>query len=82
MAMQAEGARHLTVLWQDGERPWRWWALNYGHAQPGRFVLLPGPWRYRPIRFHLTPIHFERWAGVLEIGLCLGRRTLYLMRHR
>lgn len=81
MTMMAIGARHLATIWQSKERPWEWWSLKYGWAQPKRFYLGNGPWRYRPIRFHLTPVHFERW-GALEIGLCFGRRTLYLMRHR
>jgi hypothetical protein len=80
--MRAEGARHLAMLWQHEERRWEWWALKYGHAQPQRFVLGPGRWRRRYFRFHLTPLHLERWAGTLEIGLCFGWRTIYLMRHR
>ncbi len=82
MAIKAEGARHLMTLHQRRDRPWVWWALRYGHAQPRRFYLGAGPWRYRPIRFHLTPVHFERWAGTVEVGVCLGRRTLYVVRHR
>lgn len=77
MAMRALGARHLATLWQSKRRSWEWWALLYGHAQPNRFVWLD---RYR-WRFHLTPVHAERWGDVWEIGLCLGRRTLYVMRH-
>lgn len=81
MTMQAKGSRHIAVLWR-GAMPWQWVALKYGHAQPRRFYLGEGPWRYRPIRFRLTPIYFERWGDVLEVGLCLGKRVLYVMRHR
>jgi hypothetical protein len=84
MTMQAKGARHLATLWQSKERCWEWWALKYGKAQPSpiHWRTGTGPWRYRPIIFHFTPFHFERWAGAMEIGLCLGKRTLYLVRHR
>jgi len=82
MVMQAAGARHLAMLWQDKERCWEWWALKYGRAQPHRFCLGPGGWRRRYFRYHLTPFHIERWGGTLEIGLCVGWRTIYLMRHR
>lgn len=82
MSVQAAHARHLAMLWQSKDRAWEWWALKYGWAQPIRFCLGPGPWRYRYFRFHLTPIHLERWGSAIEIGLCLGKRTLYLMRHR
>lgn len=82
MTMRAEGACHLVMLWQDKEHCWRWWALKYGLAQPKRFALGPGRWRRRYFRFHLTPIHVERWGNSLEVGLCLGYRTIYIMRHR
>lgn len=80
--MCAEGHRVLARLWQ-GDRPWKWATLCYGRSQPNsRFVLGAGPWRYQLIRLHLTPIHFERWNNSTEIGLCLGRRTLYVLKHR
>lgn len=81
MTMQAKGSRHLAMLWR-GDKPWRWVALKYGHAQPVRFYLGDGPWRYRPIRFRVTPVYFERWGDMLEVGLCVGKRTVYVMRHR
>jgi hypothetical protein len=79
--MKAQGSRHLWTFWR-GRKPWQWAVLMYGHAQPTRFYLGEGPWRYRPIRFRLTPIYFERWGDRLEIGLCLGKRTLYVMRSK
>lgn len=83
--MRAEGARHLSMIWQSRERCWEWWALKYGHAQ-GAVDLARGrpwgPWWRRNFTFHVTPIHISRWSGELEIGVCLGRRTLYVMRHK
>ena len=64
-------------MWR-GEKPWQWWALAYGLAQPDRFVFVDR----RRWRFHLTPIHLERWGSILELGICAGFRTLYLKRHR
>lgn len=83
--MKAEGHRHLATLWKSKERCWEWWALAYGHAQPVRWALgrdWGGPWWRRNFTFHLTPIHLAHWTSELEIGLCIGRRTLYLKRHR
>lgn len=83
--MMAQGARHIGTLYQNRERCWEWWALKYGHSQPGQRLALGrdwGPWYRRNFTLHLTPIHIARWTGELEIGLCLGRRTLYLLRHR
>lgn len=84
MGLRYTAHRHLAQIYQNPERRWEWWALEYGWAQPKRFALGPpgGGWMHRPFRFHLTPIHIERWAGSLEIGLCLGKRTLMLRRHR
>lgn len=84
MTMQANRHRHLGTFFKNRERPWEWWALGYGWAQPKRFAIGQriGPWYRWPVRFHLTPIHFEHWANTLEIGICIGKRTLYLMRHR
>lgn len=65
-------------MFQNKERPWEWWALAYGYAQPVRRVWVD---KYR-WRFHFTPIHLERWGAHWEIGLCWGDRTLYLKRHR
>lgn len=75
--MRATGARHLKTLWQDRDKSWCWWALKYGHAQHKRFVWVDR-WRWR---FHMTPIHIEYWENTLEVGVCVGRRTLYAMRH-
>lgn len=77
MSLQARGHRHFGTFWR-GEKPWQWWALKYGWAQPKRFVWID---RYR-WRFHLTPIHLERWDSYTEIGLCFGKRTLMLLGHR
>lgn len=80
MSIRAEGARHLATPHQSKERCWEWWALKYGHAQPVHWFARSKT--QRALRIHLTPIHFERWGNTVEIGLCLGRRTLYVMRHR
>jgi hypothetical protein len=82
LTLAARGFRHHRLLWQDPERRWRWASLVSGESQPKRFVLGRGPWRYRPFRFHLTPIHVERWSGKWEIGVCIGRRTLAVLIHR
>lgn len=82
MALQAEGHRFICRLWKSKDVPWRWVTLVYGWAQPKRFCLGDGSWRYRPIRFHLTPIHFERWGNMLEVGVCIGKRTLTIVKHR
>lgn len=75
--MRAEGHKHMATLWR-GEKPWHWWSLARGLAQPNRFVWVD---QYR-WRFHLTPIHLERWGEAWEIGVCAGFRTIYLRRHR
>lgn len=82
MTLQADGFKHHRLLWQDPQRCWRWASLVSGQAQPQRFALGLGSWRRRSFRFHLTPVHIERWSGTWEIGVCLGRRTLAVMLHR
>ena len=93
MTMRARDAKHIRTLWQDKDVPWHWAALKSGHnARRGRFQFdrgrmadgRPYPIRYwRVWRFylHLTPIHVEHWSNSLEVGLCVGRRTVYVMRH-
>lgn len=33
-------------------------------------------------QLHLTPIHLHRYGNQWEAGLCLGKRTIYLKRHK
>lgn len=78
MSLRAAGHRHLAVLWRSKRVPWRWWALQDGWAQPQRFV-----WHdRRRWRFHLTPIHLERWDSFTEVGVCWGWRTVIVLVHR
>lgn len=79
-AIIAEGARHIRTFHQDPVTPWHWWALRYGISQPRGYR---NRWHNRRMfRLHFTPIYLERWGSTIEFGFCLGRRTLYVVRHR
>lgn len=83
MTFTAAGHRHLRTLWKHPTIAWHWTTLNYGHAQPNQH----GRWCYRMPRrlgfqFHVTPIHVSRDGSKWHGGLCLGRRTVYVLRHR
>jgi hypothetical protein len=82
VTLQARRIRR-RLLWHSKTVPWHWVQLRYGWSQPKRFALGPrAPWRYRYFRFHLTPIHIDRWASETEIGLCFGKRTLCVVIHK
>lgn len=83
MSFTAAGHRYLWTIKRSKTVPWHWMALNLGTAQPG----LHGRWNYRvksarAYQIHITPIHISRWGGQRYWGLCLGARTIYVMRHR
>ena len=83
MSFTAAGHRHLRTLWKSKTVAWHWTALNLGHAQPNQH----GRWCYRVARirmwqFHLTPLHLSRDGDKRYFGLCFGKRTIYVMRHR
>lgn len=79
MNTTAATTRHLRTLWR-GERPWHWLALYVGHVQPrGYRTFWRGRWFWQ---WHLTPLHFSRDTTGWTAGLCLGRRTLFVYRHR
>jgi hypothetical protein len=71
--------RHLRTLYQ-GEPCWNWTSLYVGHVQPRGYR---NYWHdRRRWQFHLTPVHFERHHECWEFGVCWGRRTLFVKRHR
>jgi hypothetical protein len=75
----ADSTRHLGTVWR-GEKPWHWKALKVGHAQPrGYRTYFSSRWHWQ---LHLTPIHIARDNSQWEIGLCLGKRTIFLLSHR
>ncbi|MEU3613508.1 hypothetical protein ABZ725_14490 [Streptomyces sp. NPDC006872] len=79
MSTTADSTRHLGTVWR-GEKPWHWKALKTGHVQPlGYRTHYSSRWHWQ---FHLTPIHIARDNNSWEIGLCLGKRTLFLLTHR
>ncbi|MGC5019031.1 hypothetical protein [Micromonospora sp. DT47] len=79
MSTTAASTRHLHTIYR-GEKPWDWAALYVGHVQPRGFRTY---WRNRyRWQLHLTPIHFHRDGEKWEVGVCLGRRTVYVKRHR
>lgn len=79
MSTTADSTRHIRTL-RRGAKPWHWTALYIGHVQPRGHRTY---WRNRHIwQLHLTPIHLHRHGSRWEIGLCWGRRTVYVLRHR
>lgn len=83
MSFTAAGHRHLRTLWKSKTVCWHWTSLNLGHAQPNQH----GRWCYRVPssrmwQFHVTPIHVSRDGSKWLVGLCLGKRTIYVLRHR
>ncbi|MFI8191367.1 hypothetical protein ACIF8T_21530 [Streptomyces sp. NPDC085946] len=79
MSTTADSTRHLGTVWR-GEKPWHWKALKVGHVQPRGYRTY---WRTRRLwQLHLTPIHIARDNSQWEIGVCLGKRTLFLLSHR
>lgn len=78
MTMQARGHKVLRNIWRSKKIAWHWWVLAFGYAQPKRFCWLD---RHR-FRWHLTPFHLEVWDSTWEIGICWGKKTVYLMRHK
>lgn len=83
MSFTAAAHRHLRTLWKHPTIAWHWTTLNYGHAQAHGVTRR---WCYRSARrlwqLHWTPIHVARDGAKWTYGLCLGRRTVYVMRHR
>lgn len=79
MSTTAATTRHLRTVYR-GEKPWDWAALYRGHVQPRGYRTY---WRGRHFwQLHLTPVHLHRDGGKWEAGICWGRRTLYVKRHR
>lgn len=79
MSTTADTTRHLGTVWR-GSKPWDWKALYVGHAQPRGYRTR---WTDRHRwQLHLTPIHIERDWDKWEIGLCFGKRTVFLKTHR
>lgn len=75
----ADTTRHLRTVWR-GQKAWHWKALYIGHAQPRGYRNF---FRNRRIwRFHLTPLCASRDGQKWTIGLCWGKRTVYLYAHR
>lgn len=75
----AATTRHLATVYQ-GQPCWNWAALYTGHVQPRPHRTY---WRSRWLwQFHLTPVHLHRDGTRWEAGLCWGRRTAYVLRHR
>lgn len=78
MGTTGDSTRHLKTLWK-GAKPWQWKTLKYGHSQP------LGYRTYRKNRhlwqLHLTPIHVARDNARWEFGVCLGKRTLFVLSH-
>lgn len=81
MTTTAATTRHLATLWQ-GTKPWHWTALKYGHAQTVGYRNHVRYRRYQFWQLHITPIHIGRHGDKWEYGICLGKRTLYVLRHR
>lgn len=79
MSTTAATTRHLATL-HRGAEAWHWAALKVGHVQP------PGYRNYRHSRWyfqlHVTPVHVARYVNTWEFGVCLGKRTLFVLRHR
>lgn len=64
----------------QGEPDWNWAALYTGCVQPrGYRTYRRSRWLWQ---FHLTPVHVHRDNASWEAGLCWGRRTVYVLRHR
>lgn len=81
MTVCAEGARHIRTLWQSPSIPWHWWALKSGILQPNRKQRFKR-WAPRGWWLKVGPFYLERDLSKWEIGLCAGRRMVYVMRHR
>jgi len=79
MDTTADTTRHLATIWR-GDKSWQWKAIFVGHAQPFGHR---NYWRSsRNWRLHFTPIYASRDWSKWAIGLCLGKRTIYLYSHR
>lgn len=75
----AVSTRHIRTMWQ-GDPCWHWKALYVGHAQPlGYRNYRLDRWRWK---FHFTPIHVSRDGHKWAVGLCFGKRMIYLYSHR
>lgn len=75
----ADTTRHLRTVWR-GEKAWQWKALYAGHVQPiGYRNYRHDRWRWQ---LHLTPLHISRDGAKWTLGLCFGKRTVYLYSHR
>jgi len=75
----ADSTRLIKTVWR-GDKPWHWKALKAGHVQPRGYRTY---WRSRWLwQFHVTPIHIARDNSQSEIGLCFGKRTIFLLTHR
>jgi hypothetical protein len=75
----ADSTRLIKTVWR-GEKPWHWKALKVGHVQPhGYRTYRRSRWLWQ---FHLTPVHVARDNSTWKIGLCFGKRTIFLLSHR
>jgi hypothetical protein len=75
----ADTTRYLATV-RRGQEPWRWTALYLGHAQPRGYR---NYFRNRyDWRLHWTPLCASNCYGKWTLGLCLGKRTIYLYSHR
>jgi hypothetical protein len=78
MSTTAKSTRHLATIWR-GEKPWHWTTLMYGHVQPLGYR---NHFRRFFWQLHFTPVHMERDGNKWEIGVCFGKRTLFVKVHR
>ncbi|MGA4989893.1 hypothetical protein [Nonomuraea bangladeshensis] len=74
----AATTRYIRTVWR-GKKSWNWIALYVGHVQPRGYRTY---FRHKRLwQFHLTPIHASRDGIKWTVGLCWGRRTIYLFKH-
>ncbi len=75
----ADTTRHIKTVWR-GDKPWHWKAIYTGHAQPLGYR---NYWRSRHNwRLHLTPVCAARYGAKWTLGLCFGKRMIWLESHR
>lgn len=80
MTTTGETTRHLWTI-RQGDPAWHWSGLFVGHV--GRPIGRRSFWSSRHLfQLHVTPLHVARANTTWEYGLCLGKRTLYVLRHR
>lgn len=79
MNTTADSTRHIKTI-RRGEKAWHWTALYVGHVQPVGFRNFRRG--RRCWQLHLTPVHASRDGEKWTVGLCFGRRTVFVYRHR